>query len=66
MSDEPEEPIICGARAAKCMCMKPEGHDDDVHECGPECGGAWAVRDGEFVVIELPGFPGLMRGLRGE
>lgn len=37
--------VLCSATAAKCVCVKPLGHDtkgDPVHACDKwTCGGEW-------------------------
>jgi hypothetical protein len=50
----------CGARAAKCLCIKSEDHvenGDDVHACDPKsCGGSWRgdMEGGDFEPVTFP------------
>lgn len=46
---------LCGAQAARCWCIEPAGHADEVHVC--DCGGAWtgSHEDDTFVIVALPG-----------
>ena len=49
MSDE----VMCDAIAADCICYKPFGHEG-VHECRPECDGAWEGTEPNFTPVRLP------------
>lgn len=62
MSTMTEGVVLCSATAAKCVCVKPDGHEqhgDPVHACDPiECGGEWRGTYDDpstFVMISPPG-----------
>lgn len=53
------EKVICGVRAARCICHKDPGHellDDPVHECDQtRCTGAWKETPSDpFQIVRLP------------
>lgn len=50
-----EDPVVtCGERVASCRCVKPAGHEDEVHACDAGCGGAWSGRGSDFRVVTYP------------
>lgn len=57
--------VTCGARVARCCCVKAAGHaeaGDSVHGCDAGCGGSWAgsLDAGTFEVVTFPGGIGLL------
>lgn len=50
--------VVCGERAASCVCAEPPGHyPASAHACGREgCGGVWrgTFESDDFEVVTLP------------
>lgn len=56
-----EGEVICGVKAAACVCGLEPDHAEEVHTCANElCGGQWTgswdgvSEDGDFTPVRLP------------